>query len=690
MKYFPVLFLILSFLIPVVNCQENDIAWRTFPFLSNSLQLTPDLNKQCFNETSLFIASLQEVAKITSDCLEYKNCTLIELTSVQDYVFAIQQLDAFGKLPPDILDINTFFEGSYDECNRVSGKKYRTSYSYLVAYMGQNISCDSKSHEHLIPRFAVCMPSSCDENDLVEIFNQLTNFPLTACKAFRSDLKTAKGWAFWMFSLFLVSMISIVVSSTFVDYFREKEIGMSAVNEHAYFLRVFLSFSLWTNSELILSVREHKPDQIRSLDCLRALTVLWIVFAHIYNFKFPYNNVGNSLDFLQDLSVSRQLILNSYFSIDTLFVLSGVVEAYTFFWNKPKQTTILKPMTWVHFYLRRYIRSAPPMMAFIGFFMVYAKSIQGPFMASELNILTEEAEICERSWWKNALFINNFAGDNNCYRITWLLAVDTQLFLVAPIVIITLFFSMTGGVILIVGGCLFSVSVEYLLFGIYELPADFTGNGHHELFRSVVYEMPWTRAPSFLLGMLVGYFLANFTKTRLKFHWSVPVGGWVVASGIAGLCLWGNYSYDSGNQWSVYQRATYFNFSKIGWTFFVSWIIIANHYGWGGPIGNFMCHPIWQPFGRLSYCAYIVHRMTMYWFFNLDGISPHAYSAVQMFLYYAVLGTLISYFFAFFWSAFFEIPVAKIEKIFLKPISAYRRESNPAVETVRVRRGAMS
>ena len=95
MKYFPVLFLILSFLIPVGNCQENDIAWRTFPFLSNSLQLTPDLNKQCFNETSLFIASLQEVAKITSDCLEYKNCTLIELTSVQDYVFAIQR-----KSPP--------------------------------------------------------------------------------------------------------------------------------------------------------------------------------------------------------------------------------------------------------------------------------------------------------------------------------------------------------------------------------------------------------------------------------------------------------------------------------------------------------------------------------------------------------------------------------------------------------------
>ncbi|PIC22216.1 hypothetical protein B9Z55_016351 [Caenorhabditis nigoni] len=684
--FFSLFFLFLCLLI--ITKSENEIAWRTLPFLTNSLQWTPTLNKKCFNETSLFIDSLREVAKITADCLKYKNCTLIELTSVQDYVFAIQELDAFGKLPPDVLDINTFFEGSYSECQRVSGKKFATSYSYLVAYMGDNVTCDSKSHEHITPRFAVCMPSSCDENDLVEIFNQMTNFPLTACQAFRSDVKVEKTWGFWAFSLFLVLIVSVVISASFVDYFREREIGMSAVNEHAYF---FLSFSLWSNSELILSVREHKPDQIRSLDCLRTLTILWIVFAHTYDFKFPYNNVGSTLDFLQDLSISRQLIMNSYFSIDTLFVISGVVEAYTFFWNKPKQGTILKPQTWIRFYLRRYLRAAPPLMAFIGFFTVYSKFIQGPFMASEMNILSKEAEICEENWWRNALFINNFAGEKNCYRITWLLAVDTQLFLIAPIVIITLFFSITGGVILIVCGCLLSVFLEYLLFGIYELPADFTGNGHHEHFRSVVYEMPWTRAPSFLLGLLVGYFLANFTKTRLKFHWSVPVAGWILATGIATCCLWGNYSYDSGNVWSVYQRATYFNFSKIGWTLFVSWIIIANHYAWGGPIGNFMCHPIWQPFGRLSYCAYIVHRMTMYWFLNLDGTSPHSYSAIQMFLFYSILGTLLSYVFAFFWSSIFEIPVAKIEKIFLKPISAaYRRESNPAVETVRVRRGAMS
>lgn len=569
----------------LVSNAQYDAALRVLPFLSNPLHLTSSLNRQCFEETKLFIDSLKEIAKVTADCLKFRNCTLIELTSVQDNVFALQQLDAFGKLPPDILDINTFFEGSYAECQKVSGKKYTTSYSYIVTYIGDNVTCDPKTHEHVTPRFAVCMPSSCSESDLVEIFNQIISFPLTTCQAFKSGIKVEKKWAFWAFSVFMALIVSLVVSATFVDYFREKEIGMSAVNEHAYVLRSFLSFSLWSNAELILSVKEHKPHHIRSLDCIRALTILWIVFAHTYNFKFPYNNVGSSTDFIENLSISRQLVLNSYFSIDTLFVLSGITEAYIFFWNKPKYGTILKPWTWIYYYAHRYLRSAPALMTFIGFFTIYEKFIQGPFMASEMNVLTKEAEICESNWWKNALYINNFAGDESCYRITWLLAVDTQLFLISPIILITLFFTITGGVILIFGGCVLSVFVEYFLFGIFELPADFIGNGHHELFRSVVYEMPWTRVPSFFIGIFVGYFLATFTKTRLKFHWSVTIFGWVVASGIAVWCLWGNYSYDSGNHWSIYQRATYFKLLQ-------SWLVVFRFMG-------YHCQPLWMGWTNL-------------------------------------------------------------------------------------------
>ncbi|CAI2354034.1 unnamed protein product [Caenorhabditis sp. 36 PRJEB53466] len=284
---------------------------------------------------------MREVAKVSEECLSYKNCTMSEMIEMKDLVFALQQFDAFGKPPADLLDLNTFFEGSYEECQVVSGKKYSTSYCYLVIHFGWNATCPvhpiDTFHKLAVPRLAVCMPMSCAENDLVEVFNQMTPFPLTACEAHCAEKKIEKGWAFYGFSTFLMTMILLASSATLVDYFREREIGMSSVNERAYFLRIFLSFSLWSNSEMILSVKEHKPGYIRSLDCIRALSIVWIVSAHSYNFHFPNNILGGSIGYFGYPSVPRHLILNAFFSIDTFFILSGVVVAYLFFRSKPKR-----------------------------------------------------------------------------------------------------------------------------------------------------------------------------------------------------------------------------------------------------------------------------------------------------------------------------------------------------------------
>lgn len=75
----------------LVSNAQYDAALRVLPFLSNPLHLTSSLNRQCFEETKLFIDSLKEIAKVTADCLKFRNCTLIELTSVQDNVFALQR-----------------------------------------------------------------------------------------------------------------------------------------------------------------------------------------------------------------------------------------------------------------------------------------------------------------------------------------------------------------------------------------------------------------------------------------------------------------------------------------------------------------------------------------------------------------------------------------------------------------------
>lgn len=48
-----------------------------------------------------------------------------------------------------------------------------------------------------------------------------------------------------------------------------------------------------------------------------------------------------------------------------------------------------------------------------------------------------------------------------------------------------------------------------------------------------------------------------------------------------------------------------------------------------GPIAKFMEHPLWQPLGRLSYTAYLVHRFITYYFFDLLDKPLHFASIWQ-------------------------------------------------------------
>ncbi|CAD6189978.1 unnamed protein product [Caenorhabditis auriculariae] len=198
------------------------------------------------------------------------------------------------------------------------------------------------------------------------------------------------------------------------------------------------------------------------------------------------------------------------------------------------------------------------------------------------------------------------------------------------------------GILAIVAACVASVVTCYILIFQYDLPLQPFSHSSHQKFMSLLYTKPWIRCPPYFIGILTGYLLAKIGNRRI-----LILIGWACAGIIGSASLYGIQNYNAGHHWSKFVRATYYNFHRIGWSLAVSWVIIANHLGWGGPINNFMSHPIWQPFGRLSYCAYIVH-----W----------------MYLYFVIPVTLVAYFCAFFWSCYFEVPTLKLEKMLIEAI----------------------
>ncbi|KAF1753156.1 hypothetical protein GCK72_019712 [Caenorhabditis remanei] len=629
------------------------------------------VSAQCASDTESWQKSLKLVAEVSAKCLIEKKCTKAEEKIIEKNFYAVEQYDAWGKIPlTGLFQISILWDGSYQECERISGQKYETNYCYMILFPGKNATCLMSNGEptsSLFLRRAVCMPYSCSQEDLPAVYNQISDQPFTACGTFCSKYPVKKTPAFWGFTTFMAVMVAIVVVTTLADYLKDTLKKEDEVRKDGKLLQMAMAFSMWTNASLLLSVKEQKPGFIKCLDCIRFLSMLWVVTGHTFQHLMVPDQLLGLLPFTGRFW--NHLIMSAFFSVDTFFLLSGIVVAYLFFKTRPKPSQIKSPVTWILFYVHRYLRLTPPFMIFIGFFVVYGYYIQGPGVASILNQMNPEVDTCIKYWWKNVLYINNLGPDaKQCYAISWYLGVDTQMYLIAPIFLIGLYFSFAAGTALLTAAIVGSIITVYILFSVNDLPADFFGNGDSTNFYDLIYDKPWVRGTPYLMGLFVGYIIATYGKRKIRLNWALSVTGWLIAFGIAVMCLFSTYDYDKRIYWSVFIRASYYNFSRIAWSIAVSWVIVANHMGWGGPIDNFMSHPIWQPFGRLSYCAFIVHLVVLYVYLSIGDVSMHFYSSFQIFMYYSVPTTLLSYIFAFFWSCFFEIPVLKLEKMMIEAI----------------------
>ncbi|UMM37507.1 hypothetical protein L5515_009254 [Caenorhabditis briggsae] len=584
---------------------------------------------------------------------------------LKENLFAVQQLDSFGRLlQPGLLELSTTFEGSFQECEQISGVKYDTNYCYM--------SLLPKFHNPFssLPfRSAVCMPRSCKHHDLPILYNQLGSKLFTARVAFCVHQDVEKDSAFWGFTVFMIVMVSIAILATTVDFLRESVYEKTSDQERNIALKILIAFSFWTNAGQVLSVKEQKPGFIKSLDCIRAFSMSWVVAGH----ALMYFLFSDALLPLSSVSkhIWNHLFLQAVLSVDTFFLLSGIVVAYLFFKQRPKPAVIKSPLTWILFYLHRYLRLTPPYMLFIGFFVVYNPYVQGPYNAWMWNAQNHEANACKSNWWRNLLYINNYDLNQmtTCYGVSWYLAVDTQLYILAPIVLIALYFSFAAGAITVVAGCVGSIITTYILYGVYDnMAADSYHDDASGEHNNVIYQRPWIRCTPYLLGLLTGYIIATYGKRQIRLNWAICVVCWLVAFGIGFACLFSNYDYDNGSYWSPFAKATFCNFSRLFWSIAVAWVIVANHFGFGGPINSFMSHPIWQPFGRLSYCAYIVHWMVLYYYLNVGDRPIHYFNTWQVYCYYAIPATILSYVAAFFWSCLFEVSTLKLEKMLIEAI----------------------
>lgn len=147
---------------------------------------------------------------------------------------------------------------------------------------------------------------------------------------------------------------------------------------------------------------EGQSNDISCVHGLRFWTISWIIMGHTMQytewagFARTYQVEGNITSFL------LHPLLNATFSVDTFFLISGLLTTYVTW-------TITRGHYWrfnkFAFLISRYLRLMPQVLIVILIFIVFPMLGEGPWWR---GVVQKESDRCKQNWWVSALFLQSF------------------------------------------------------------------------------------------------------------------------------------------------------------------------------------------------------------------------------------------------------------------------------------------
>ncbi|KAF8359762.1 hypothetical protein PRIPAC_94757 [Pristionchus pacificus] len=497
--------------------------------------------------------------------------------------------------------------------------------------------------------------------DLGRILHEATNGTATLCDiSCEGPRVEEKSVFFYFFNTMLIALLCIALLASALDYWAtnaSREAELKGNNMRKIFLK--------------------DPNAIQCLDAIRCISFTWVASLHS---NLCSADGDNSLQYIREADyLFSDIFLNSYTSVDTFFLISGLLVSFSFFKRMHKNPEEAYDRSkWIKHYVHRWIRLTPAYMLFIAFYIAWTPRMHGVWAAGTIQARNSTAfiENCEKTWWMNALYVNNINSVvDMCYGVSWFLAVDMQLYWIAPIFLIAIFYSWRTGLISILSGIFLSMFTIVFLTAYYDLPslpiiAKDPGNLQ---YTDLIYMKPWTRCIPYLTGILCGYLIVQVREKTFVLRkpqtWMILVS-WLIAAALALTVVFAVYDYVRGaSDWSIATRALYGCFARIGWSVAIGWVILACTFGWAGPVSTILSHPLWYPLGRLSYCMFLTHWFLIHLLLDGDDRPAHFVSLSHTYLTVTVPVVFLSFIAAYMWSCLVEIPFGNIEGIVMDKLS---------------------
>ena len=625
-----------------------------------------------------------------------------------------KMLDATGRPGPYILEGNFHITGSYDECLNIEGGL--TQYCILpLLPLVNNIPI--KFQEIIIITFLteVCLPRSCNTADLeflvaelnahyiASISDKYSIFYVANSTKCRDNKRVSFNTGAIVMVIICVLFLLLSLVGTAVDlsimifqWLMEKpefsQTGSDSAEENTPLssqstatspnkkknvdifssfekhLKFITAFSIIKNLGIILSTKQ-PLNAITCINGIRVISTFWIILGHTFLYfelvGYGWINRDYVIRHYQTQS-SYQPIVNFYFSVDSFFFMSGVLASYLTLIEMQKLEGRFPVLT---YYLHRYLRLTM-VYAFVLFFLwtLTVHLGNGPMWRATFG--KELQKNCQKYWWTNLLYINNFYPwklVDECMEWSWYLSTDMQFFVLAPIIIIPLYFFFPLGFV-IAGILLVATFVANgAISGVEELNANPVLGGFPQL-SDKIYSKPYTRAAPYIVGLVMGYVL--FKKIKIKIHWFVD---WLIYSALFLIgacclfaCVYGLYSsFDRGGL-SLAENVSYFIFSRFTWGVGLALIVFTCHNGYASAINSFLSMGFWVPLGRLTYIAYLVNpRVITVYIRNLR--EPFTYTNIALAVNYIAM-VILSFGTAGVIALFVEFPLHNLEMVIFKAV----------------------
>ncbi|KAG8186314.1 hypothetical protein JTE90_007335 [Oedothorax gibbosus] len=555
------------------------------------------------------------------------------LTNVK--VWALRMFDATSKPPAGILE-GTFSDfGSFDQCLDIEVPKSNGALEFRGAYcavearrrmppmpsnfsmakqkyakpldtIGKELKIAGMAFFYLNIRMGVCVPSLCSLQDMQGIAQKISTIvpmDVTIPQCYVKEENHFRPIHIAVISILSVLFLVCLIGS-FVDYqsWKSPEQKLSPLKS------ALQCFSIPTNFTRLMSSSKGS-EELKALHGIRALSMAYIILGHTYVYTNFQLLRGPSLVPKWFNRLSLGVILNGWLSVETFFVLSGLLTSYAVLKILDKTKGKISVSMYI---LRRYIRLTPALLLTMGLVFFLPLLSSGPFWYERVD---PEIDSCTRNWWTSVLYISNWTPLKTiCASHTWYLSADFQLYVISIVFIYLLHRSPKLGLSFICAAVIACSTAVGVVTYLKELPPIILiSSGNNETIDDTINDVhvrTFTHAGPYYVGVVVGFLILKYKN--IKMSMAFCTFGWCCSTVLSLCSLYGSHRWIIGEAHGPLLTSLFAALHRTTFAMSVGWVAFACVTGHGGLVNRFLSSSVFAPLGRLTFLVYLFQSLVIW------------------------------------------------------------------------------